>query len=184
MPSLAVLKGFNFSASLSAHIFSIKKDYNCHAPGSQCSFNLHFPKDWVVLRIFGETSIPYLCLFLIFCSCSCWVARPWLLNLIWVWKPPLKWQLTPVFLLGESHGHSSLVGYSPRGRTESDTTECLSMVVMILISVLVMLGCYLTVVVLPWLVEKRASSFIQFLTNTNYLCFGILSDIKYTELGF
>ena len=116
MPSLAILKGFNFSASLSAHIFSIKKDYNCHAPGSQCSFNLHFPKDWVVLRIFGETSIPYLCLFLIFCSCSCWVARPWLLNLIWVWKPPLKWQPTPVFLLGESHGHSSLVGYSPRGR--------------------------------------------------------------------
>ena len=35
--------------------------------------------------------------------------------------PP--WQLTPVFLPGESHGGRSLVGYSPRGRKESDTTE-------------------------------------------------------------
>ena len=34
-----------------------------------------------------------------------------------------KWQPTPVFLLGESHGWRSLVGYSPRGRKESDTTE-------------------------------------------------------------
>ena len=30
---------------------------------------------------------------------------------------------TPVFLPGESHGRRSLVGYSPRGREESDTTE-------------------------------------------------------------
>ena len=34
-----------------------------------------------------------------------------------------KWQPTPVFLPGESHGQRSLVGYSPRGRKESDTTE-------------------------------------------------------------
>jgi len=30
---------------------------------------------------------------------------------------------TPVFLPGESHGRRSLVGYSPRGHKESDTTE-------------------------------------------------------------
>ena len=30
---------------------------------------------------------------------------------------------TPVFLPGESHGQRSLVGYSPLGRGESDTTE-------------------------------------------------------------
>ena len=30
---------------------------------------------------------------------------------------------TPVFLPGESYGLRSLVGYSPRGRKESDTTE-------------------------------------------------------------
>ncbi|KAB0343717.1 hypothetical protein FD754_020643 [Muntiacus muntjak] len=34
-----------------------------------------------------------------------------------------KWQPTPVFLPGESHGRRSLVGYSPWGHKESDTTE-------------------------------------------------------------
>ena len=34
-----------------------------------------------------------------------------------------KWQPTPVFLPGESHGQRSLVGCSPWGRTELDTTE-------------------------------------------------------------
>jgi len=34
-----------------------------------------------------------------------------------------KWQPSPVFLLGEFHGQRSLVGYSPWGRKELDTTE-------------------------------------------------------------
>ena len=34
-----------------------------------------------------------------------------------------KWQPTPVLLPGESHGGRSLVGYSSWGRKESDTTE-------------------------------------------------------------
>ena len=34
-----------------------------------------------------------------------------------------KWQPTPVFLPGKSHGWRSLVGYCPWGRKESDTTE-------------------------------------------------------------
>ena len=44
---------------------------------------------------------------------------------LWVRKIPWrrKWQPTPVLLPGESHGRRSLVGYSPRGRKESDTTE-------------------------------------------------------------
>ena len=37
-----------------------------------------------------------------------------------------KWQPTPVFLPGKSHRQKSLVGYSPWGRKESDTTEQLS----------------------------------------------------------
>ena len=43
----------------------------------------------------------------------------------WVGKIPwrTKWQPTPVFSPEESHGWRSLVGYSPRGRKESDTTE-------------------------------------------------------------
>ena len=42
----------------------------------------------------------------------------------WVGKTPLrrKWQSIPVFLPGKSHGQSSLVGYSPWGHKESDTT--------------------------------------------------------------
>ena len=38
-----------------------------------------------------------------------------------------KWQLTPVFLHGKSHGQRSLVGYSPWGCKESDTTEPLAL---------------------------------------------------------
>ena len=37
-----------------------------------------------------------------------------------------KWVPTPVFLPGESHGQKSLMGYSPWGHKESDTTEHLS----------------------------------------------------------
>ena len=37
--------------------------------------------------------------------------------------PLLKWQPTPVFLPGKSHGQRSLVGYSPRGRKELNTIE-------------------------------------------------------------
>ena len=33
------------------------------------------------------------------------------------------WQPIPVFLPGEPHGQSSLAGYSPWGRKESDMTE-------------------------------------------------------------
>ena len=46
----------------------------------------------------------------------------------WVWKIPWrrKWQPTPVFLPGESHGQRSLVGYSPWGCEELDTTKWLN----------------------------------------------------------
>ena len=37
-----------------------------------------------------------------------------------------KWQPAPLFLPGESRGQRSLVGYSPRGLKESDTTERLN----------------------------------------------------------
>ena len=38
-----------------------------------------------------------------------------------VWRR--QWQSTPVLLPGKSHGQRSLVGCSPWGRTESDTTD-------------------------------------------------------------
>ena len=34
-----------------------------------------------------------------------------------------QWHPTPVLLPGKSHGRRSLVGCSPQGREESDTTE-------------------------------------------------------------
>ena len=38
-------------------------------------------------------------------------------------------ETTPVFLPGESHGRRSMVGYSPWGRKESDTTERLHLLI-------------------------------------------------------
>ena len=43
----------------------------------------------------------------------------WVGNILW----RRKWQPTPVLLSGESHGWRSMVGYSPWGRKESDTTK-------------------------------------------------------------
>ena len=37
--------------------------------------------------------------------------------------PRWQWHPSPVLLPGKSHGRRSLVGCSPWGRTESDTTE-------------------------------------------------------------
>ena len=43
----------------------------------------------------------------------------------WVGEIPWrrKWQPTPVFLPGGFHGQRKLVGYSPCGHKESDTTK-------------------------------------------------------------
>ena len=50
----------------------------------------------------------------------------------WVGKMPRrrKWLPTPVFFPGEFHGHRTLVGYSPWGRKESDTTEQLTLLLL------------------------------------------------------
>ena len=45
--------------------------------------------------------------------------EPWVGKIHW----RRKWQSTPVSLPGKSHGQRSLVGYSPWGRKESDTTK-------------------------------------------------------------
>ena len=50
---------------------------------------------------------------------SCVRKIPWVEKIPW----RRKWQPTPVFLPGESHGQRSLVGYSPQCHKESDTTE-------------------------------------------------------------
>ena len=55
-------------------------------------------------------------------ACQCkWRPRfhPWVRKIPW----RRAWQPTPVFLPRESHGQRSLVGYSPWGHKESDTTK-------------------------------------------------------------
>ena len=58
-------------------------------------------------------------------ACQCRRLRfdPWIRKIPW----RRKWQPTPVFLPGESHGQRSLAGYSPRGHKELDTTEQLTL---------------------------------------------------------
>ena len=54
------------------------------------------------------------------CQCRRWGFDPWAEKIPW----RRKWQPTPVFLpRQESHGLRNLVGYSPWGRKQSDTTE-------------------------------------------------------------
>ena len=45
------------------------------------------------------------------CLCRKHKFNPWVGKIPW----GRKWQPTPVFLLGKSHGQRSLVGYNPRG---------------------------------------------------------------------
>ena len=44
------------------------------------------------------------------------IAHPWVRKIPW----RRKWQHSPVFLPGESHGQRSLAGYSARGHKDSD----------------------------------------------------------------
>ena len=54
----------------------------------------------------------------------------WEMQEMWVqflgWDDPLKrkWQPTPIYLHGKSHGQRSLAGYSPKCHKNLDTTLC------------------------------------------------------------
>ena len=54
-----------------------------------------------------------------FCPCRRHRFDPWVRKILW----RREWQPTPVLLPGKFHGWRSLVGYSPWGHKESDTTE-------------------------------------------------------------
>ena len=51
--------------------------------------------------------------------CKGYGLDPWVGKITW----RRKWQPTPVFFPGQSHGQRSLVGYGSWGHKESDTTE-------------------------------------------------------------
>ena len=56
------------------------------------------------------------------CQCRRLGLSPWVGKIPW----RRKWQPTMLYLPQESHGQRSLVGYSPQGHKELDTTEWLS----------------------------------------------------------
>ena len=56
------------------------------------------------------------------CQCRMLGFNAWVRKISW----KRKWQLTPVFLHGESHGQGRLMCCSPWGRKESDMTEQLN----------------------------------------------------------
>ena len=62
--------------------------------------------------------IPFLTLKESACQCRRCGFHPWVRKI----PSRRKWQPTPIFLPGESHGQKSLVGYSPRGHEETDRT--------------------------------------------------------------
>ena len=87
-----------------------------------------------------------------------------------------KWQPTPVFLPGESHGWRSLVGCSPWGCTELDTTEAtwwrrmITLIdVVLLLVVLVQSLSHAKFFVTQWTAAHQASfsfsqSFLKFIS--------------------
>ena len=56
------------------------------------------------------------------CQCGRCGFDPWVRTIPW----RRKWQPTPVFLPGESHGQRSLEGYNPQSHKDSDMTEQLT----------------------------------------------------------
>ena len=94
----------------------------CH-PGQQIGYRVcvscslvsnSFETPWTVAGLPRQLSSKRICMQRRRCRFDPWVRKiPW----------RRAWQPTPVFFPGESHGQRSLVGYSPWGCKESDTTE-------------------------------------------------------------
>ena len=98
----------------------------------------------------------------------------------WVRKIPWKrkWQSTPVFLPGESHGQRSLADYSPWDHEEFETTEateqtcmhlymynyyvCSVYIVRLLLTLCVRVLSYVGLFATPWTVARQAPVSIEF----------------------
>ena len=97
-----------------------KPSYLVYGPGhstpgmSQLSFPI-----WSDVRVNKVIPIRYTHTDFIFHICIHLRLSPWIRKIPW----RRKWQPTPVFLPGKSHGLRSLLGYSPWGRKELDMTE-------------------------------------------------------------
>ena len=69
------------------------------------------------------------------------ICHLWFLSSVF-WR---KWQPTSVFLPGKSHGGWNLVGYSPWGHKESDTTEQLNWTMCMYVCVYIYIYIYINI---------------------------------------
>ena len=83
----------------------------CHPGGAPVFFVIYF-----ILLIFFFFWVIFICL-----QCGRPGFDPWVRKIPW----RQKWQPTPVLVPGKSHGPRSLVGYSPWGYKDLDTSEWL-----------------------------------------------------------
>ena len=102
---------------------------------SGSAFNLYFPNGFSLTRSLLDSRTLYLPLCWLFIPQTCdteaaqtdhditSLSLSSILLGLYQSSNSRHWQPTPVFLPGESHGRRSLVGYSPWGRKELDTTE-------------------------------------------------------------
>ena len=79
--------------------------------------------------------------------------HPWVRKIHW----RRKWQPTPVFLPGKSHGCRSLVAYSPRGCKELDTTERLHFTSLVCMGACMCVLSCVRLFVTPWTAAHQAS---------------------------
>ena len=94
---------------------------------SQEAFMVHvlvFILTWIIPSLISGNIVLCRCLSDKESACQCRRHRrhrfdPWVGKIPW----SRKWQSTPVFLPGKSHGQKSLVGYSPWGHKELDMTD-------------------------------------------------------------
>ena len=76
--------------------------------------------DWTELIVYGASPVAQQERICLRCRrCGRHGFNPWVRKILW----RRKWQSPPVFLPGKSQRQWSLVGYSPYGHKESDTTE-------------------------------------------------------------
>ena len=80
-----------------------------------------------------------------------------------------KWQPTPVFLPGKSHGQRSLVDYSPWGHKESDTTEWLHFLFPFWLYIYIHITCIIIYIILIFLLHFPFPFWLYIYIMHNYI---------------
>ena len=113
----ATREGSSCSTSSEHLLMSGYNHFAAWVVASHCGFDSRFPDDWCSCVHWPSAYLPVPTI----CPSLSPVLKNWLVCIIDLWRR--QWHPTPVLLPGKSHGQRSLVGFSPWGRKESDTTE-------------------------------------------------------------